>query len=155
MSSERRRHLLDYPLPHRVLPTRLGNVLRHHEDATNVKGIENLVEARFERLPFSLRLSHDEMRGRLDLYCSMTLVWILVGVLALVRFTLERAHGRWDVNAHWPYGLAVAAICFIGALITYRAAIASARYYGSLLQQIAKYPVADRADDAAREVGVE
>ena len=145
------RRLSDYPLPHRVLPTRLGNVLRHHEDAANVKAVETLVEDRFERLPFSLRVSHDEMRGRLDLYCSMTLVWALVAVIALARFTLDRLHGRWIVNEHWTAGLALAGVCALGALISYRAAVASARHYGSLLQQIARYPVVDRAESFERE----
>ena len=65
----------DYPRDaSRVMPTRLGNVLRRYEVETGADDIERFVERVYRRLPFSMQLSHDEQRARLDLYCSMVFV---------------------------------------------------------------------------------
>lgn len=111
------------------MPTRLGNVLRHYEDLTGHEEVENLVDDVFDVLPFSLRLAHDEQRSRLDLYCSMIFVLGAVGVVAISRFWI----------AHWCYALAAAVICLIGARFCYRAGVASARAYGTILVTISKY----------------
>lgn len=126
------KRLQDYPAAHHVLPTRLGNVLRRFEDDTGQQAIESLVEERFDRLPFSLQLSHDELRGRLDLYCSMTLVWLFVAAVAVARFA-------WTDEA--PYGWWLAGVCVAAAWFTYRAAVASSRHYGPVLVRIAQYPM--------------
>lgn len=142
------KQLRDYPQPHHTMPTRLGNVLRRHEALAAIHAksnqVESLVEDRFDSLPFSLRVSHDEQRGRLDLYCAMTLVFVVVGMVSAVQFILEHDndggwHG-WKIGGAWEYGVWLAFVCMVGAWFSYRAAVASARYYGLLLLQIAKYP---------------
>ncbi|MDP9226236.1 MAG: hypothetical protein M3P18_20845, partial [Actinomycetota bacterium] len=109
-----RDRLRDYPTkPQHVMATRLGNVLRRYEDATGVADVETLVEKNYDSLPFSMQLSHDQQRARLDLYCSMIfVVWVTAGV-AVLRF----GYG------HWPYGLAAVALSVVGAWVTYRASI--------------------------------
>lgn len=123
--------LADFPGKKHVMPTRLGNVLRHFEDAAGEVDVESLVEARFESLPASLQISHDEQRGRLDLYCSMVLVMVLVGVVGLLRMLMS----------NWLWGVGVLLTCLLLAVICYRAAIASARYYGALLVRISDFPI--------------
>lgn len=124
------KRLDDYPSARNLQPTRLGNVLRHYEEETGRESVESLVDEVYDQLPFSLQVSHDDQRGRLDLYCSMTFVWFfVVGVGVLLM--------GWGPNAQ--YTVAFLAVGLGAALITYRAAIASARYYGSLLLLIAAY----------------
>jgi hypothetical protein len=135
------KQLRDYPQSNHLMSTRLGNVLRRAEEATDSDEVESFVEERFDALPFSLRVSHDEVRGRLDMYASMTLVWLFVGVVATVRFVIEVEDGDWRLGDRWEYGVALLGVCVVGAWFTCRAAVSSARYYGSLLRQIAKYPV--------------
>lgn len=126
------RRLTDYPMPLHVRPTRLGNVLRRWEDDTSVLPVESIVDDRYGQLPFSLRMAHDEQRGQLDLYCSMVFVWLVVGATAVARF-------GWS-EYYKPYTWWLLGVCLFGAWFTYRAAVASARYYGSLLVTIANYP---------------
>jgi hypothetical protein len=124
------KRLDDYPSAAHMQPTRLGNVLRHFEDETAADSVESLVEEVFDQLPFSLQLSHDEQRGRLDLYCSMTFVWLFVAGIAVVRL-------GWGVERSYCIGAIVVGL--LSAEFTYRAAVASARYYGALLVQISGY----------------
>ena len=92
-----------------------------------IHGIEELVDL-FDRLPFSLRVTHDEERGRLDLYCTMVFVFIFIGVIGVARFWLT----------YWGYTIAVAVISALATTFSYRAAVASARAYGSTLEVIAR-----------------
>jgi hypothetical protein len=124
------KRLADYPSEGNMQPTRLGNVLRHYEEETGSESVELLVDEVFDRLPFSLQLSHDAQRGRLDLYCSMTFVWLFVTALAVVRL-------GWTENR--SYVVVAIVVGLIAAYLTYRAAVASARYYGGLLLLIAQY----------------
>ena len=83
--------------------------------------VESLVEDRFDSLPFSLRVSHDEQRGRLDLYCAMTLVFVVVGMVSAVQFILEHDndggwHG-WKIGGAWEYGVWLAFVCMVSALV--------------------------------------
>lgn len=116
------------PESSRVLPTRLGNILRSSEDRVGVKPIESFVQEVFDELPFSLRVEHDQERGRLDLYCSMVFVLLFVGIVALLRLT-------W-VHALWSLG--VIAVVAVAIMITYRAALASAEAYGGVLETIGR-----------------
>ncbi|TCC34944.1 hypothetical protein [Kribbella sindirgiensis] len=119
----------DFPVHRNIMPTRLGNVLRRYEDETRRQTVESLVDQVFDSLPPSLRSSHDEQRGRLDLYCTMYLVLMLAGVIAVLRF----------IPVHWGYSVAAVGITALSVWTVYRAAVASARYYGSLLVTIANY----------------
>jgi hypothetical protein len=120
----------DYPEDDQhIMPTHLGNVLRKFEDDTNQERVESFIEKVYESLPFSMQLSHDEQRARLDLYCSMVFVLALTAFVAVLRFG----------GLHWTYSAAAVSVCGAGAWVAYRAAIASARYYGSLLVGISEY----------------
>jgi hypothetical protein len=135
-SARRRLDALDsamrrYPREdHRILPSLLGNTLRHHEESVHDRGIRDLetfVQQNFDRLPVSLQEEHDQFRARLDLYCSLVVVFAvtgLIGVALLAAFSLEHA----AITA----GSALALMW-----LSYRAAIASARPYGALLGVIA------------------
>lgn len=121
--------LRDYPARNRGLPTRLGNVLRAHEDRTGRRNVETLVLEVYDDLPLGVRVRHDEHRNRLDLYASLLFVELVLALLALARF----------VPSHEPKFAAAAALSGLALMIvTYRAAIASARIYGILLLDIAR-----------------
>jgi hypothetical protein len=131
--------LKDYPTtPDHVLPTWLGNVLRRHEDDTGLEEVEHFVESVFDNLPFSLQVSHDEQRTRLDLYCSMVFVLLAAGATAVLRFGLH----------HWQYQLAAAGFTVAGCWVVYRAAISTARHYGSVLEVIARHADQKASADA-------
>jgi hypothetical protein len=122
--------LADYPREtSRIMPTRLGNVLRRYETETGADDIEGFVERVYHSLPFDLQLSHDEQRARLDVYCSMVFVLWFCALVAVARF------GWWA----WPYTLTLVGAAVLGSFVAYRAAVASARYYGSLLVSIAGF----------------
>ncbi len=122
------KRIRDYPQEDHVLPTRLGNILRYHEDQMKAGDVESFVQEIFDDLPPSLQQSHDEERNRLDLYCSM------VFVLALNALTTLALLGPQS----WPYALAFAAINVLALRVMYGAAMATARAYGSVLLTIMK-----------------
>lgn len=134
-SDLRRRHvnvekaLDDFPHSKHIMPTRLGNVLRRFENDTGYETVQDLVDRSFHLLPPSLQSSHDEQRGRLDLYCSMFLVAVSSGLIAALRFN----------STHAIYTVVSVIVASVAALSLYRAAVASARYYGSLLVAIAEF----------------
>jgi hypothetical protein len=130
------------PTSQRVLPTQLGNVLRSCEDQVGRSPIESFIQEVFDQLPLSLRVEHDEERGRLDLYCSMVFVLLLVTVLTVCR--LAFAHILWCLPA--------VTVLACGTWLMYRAAIASAQAYGALLVTIGDW-VDDHRDDAQSEAG--
>jgi hypothetical protein len=122
------RRLSDFPIPERILPTALGNVLRHFEDKLERPSVETFVQEVFDTLPFSLRVEHDEQRTRLDLYCSMVVVFGAVTAVAAARLLDARGYLAGSV-----------ATGLVGMLVTYRAAVASARAYGGLLLLIRRH----------------
>ena len=123
------KRIRDFPRADHVLPTRLGNILRHHEDMLDAGDIESFVQDVFDDLPSSLQQSHDEERNRLDMYCSMVFVLALSGFATLVRLGPRS----------WPYALGFAAIDIVGLRVMYGAALATARAYGSVLLTIMRH----------------
>lgn len=119
------KRLRDYPDAERLMPTRLGNVLRRHEDMTGERRLEFFMHRVFDDLPLSMQVGHDVQRNRLDLYCSMVFVLGLAGVVTVARL--------W---AHDSYAWGAAAITVVAIWFTNRAAIASARSYGGILVTI-------------------
>lgn len=122
------RRLREFPQGSRILPTRLGNVLRSSEDATGKQPIESFIQEVFDDLPLSLRIEHDEERGRLDLYCSMVFVLMVVAAVVFVRLVVE--------GLLW--GLGGLLLTTFAIWLMYRAAVASANAYGALLVVIAR-----------------
>ncbi|NOJ61027.1 hypothetical protein [Arthrobacter sp. 260] len=150
-SDLRRRHvnvekaLDDFPHSKHMMPTRLGNVLRRFENDTGYETVQDLVDRSFHLLPPSLQSSHDEQRGRLDLYCSMFLVAVTSGLIAALRFN----------STHVTYTVVALVVASVGAWSLYRAAVASARYYGSLLVAIAEYVREEDSRSSDHEVSVQ
>lgn len=141
--NEVERRLKDFPSPKRVLPTMLGNVLRKHEDQMRVPRPGSFVVRHFDGLPFTLQVDHDEARNRLELYCAMVFVLWLASALAILRL--------WS---HPWYGAAAVIVFLISGYLSYRAAIATARWYGTILVAIAdQVSSAMQVASAAYETG--
>jgi hypothetical protein len=122
------KRLRDFPNLPRILPTRLGNILRTYEDQTERESVETFILELYEYLPSPLRAQHNEQRNRLDLYCSMVFVILLSTVVTVFRLGPQ----------HWLYAV-VAVVAGIGSIwLAYRAAMASARVYGLILVNIAQ-----------------
>lgn len=117
----------DFPELSRTLPTRLGNVLRSTEDVLQVDGSEvtDFVYHRRELAPARIRLQHDQFRTRLDMYSTLVLV---SGALAPISFGLLWEHVNISIIATSAIGFLVFAI------VSYRAAISSARGYCRILK---------------------
>jgi hypothetical protein len=123
--------LSDYPEEHRVLPTRLGNVLRAREDKLQRDGgeLEGLVMRSYEHVHSRLMVQHDQFRNRLEMYCTLVVVFLLLAPIGSGLLAGQDDQYR---------SAAVALFLFLMlAIISYRAAIASARGYGVVLGTIA------------------
>jgi hypothetical protein len=130
-------HLRDaeetYPLgTHRILPTKLGNLIRATEDELqNTEGdVQGFALRRYADAPRLVQVEHDKFRSRLDMYC--TLVFVSASLLILTPMILIRS------GIGIP-AMAIISVCF-GALseASYLAAIASARGYCSALREMDK-----------------
>ncbi len=114
----------------RVLPTRLGNVLRSSEEQLRLKGhaLERFVMENYSTIPTRLMTQHDHFRDRLDMYALLVLVFgaLSVGSIPLL----------WNIA--WPkpwvpsWGIPFIVLLLL-AWMSYWAAVASARGYGSTL----------------------
>jgi hypothetical protein len=119
----------EFPDKERVLPTRLGNVLRRHEDEAVVDGdpIQAVLPVAFGELSEDLQEQHDQFRSRLDLYCSLVLVWAGLSVSTI---TVLLDEGGTRLLAIVPAVLSV---------VSYKAAVVAGRKYGKQLVAIASY----------------
>lgn len=121
----------DYPRePTRILPTRLGNVLRWAEEQLELKGhaLERFIMENYNRIPARLMTQHDQFRDRLDMYALLSLVFsvLAVGSVPLL----------WGIPGphEWTPAPLLCFFVLAGlAWMSYQAAIASARGYGSSL----------------------
>lgn len=120
-----------YPERHRILPTRLGNTLRSAEAQLRKQpggDLEGMILRNYDRIPVDLLRKHDQFRNRLDMYCTLVFVF---GVLLVVGAGLL-AGGTGGLLA--SAGIAVGYLLL--AWVSYEAAIASARGYGTVLRII-------------------
>jgi hypothetical protein len=121
----------DYPLePHRILPTKLGNLIRATED--QLKNTEDDVQGfalrRYAGTPRLIRAEHDKFRSRLEMYC--TLVFVSGSLLILTPTILFRAQiGIFPI-------ITISACFGVLSQASYLAAIASARGYCSALKEM-------------------
>jgi hypothetical protein len=126
-------HLLNeekcYPATYRVLPTKLGNLLRATEDdLKHTSGdVRRFVLQRRGLVSDRIQSQHDQFRSRLEMYCTM--VFLCAFLMLLSPLVLV---GR--IN---DLGMAIitAAFAVIG-VASYLAAIASAEGYCTVLRQI-------------------
>ena len=131
-----------YPDKRRLLPTRLGNVLRATEDKIfrqDGENIEGYVIRYHDQLPVTLQSQHKEYRTRLDMYCSLTLVFSMLTAVSLA--VLGSIHPAW--------GIAIAAAAYLlMAWLSYEAAIKSARSYGLIIREIDQYLARQKKEDS-------
>ena len=125
------RRVAEYPAHHRVLPTRLGNVIRATEDALERDGyeLEGLIMRNYGVIPARLMVQHDQFRDRLDMYCTLVPVFVLLTV----------GYGSLALRGQ-PFLLSAGLGALGGAVLavtSYQAAIASARGYATALSAIA------------------
>ena len=109
------------------MPTRLGNVLRHHERTAGAAYELDAVIA----MPFLVSVATpadvdylDDQRSQLDLAARMVIVSLTATVLTVA--FLAR-HGLWLLVALGPYA---------GTYLSYRGAIVAAAEYGSALRVV-------------------
>jgi hypothetical protein len=131
-----------YPKDDRAIrPTRLGNMLRAYEDPVEEdigRPIEGFVQGIVHRLPAVVLVDHDHLRSRLDLYCSLVLVFLVCGLSGVALLASV------DALAAIAAGVAGSAL----AWLSYGAAVTSARAYGALLNTLVQFEQAD--DEAPR-----
>lgn len=127
--------LAAYPLaPHRVLPTRLGNLIRATEDELkNTEGdIQGFALRRYALAPPLVQKNHDQFRNRLEMYCTLVFVSALLLILTPI------------ILLGSGIDLAVIAIISSGfaalSAASYLAAIASAGGYCAALKEMDKSP---------------
>ena len=126
--------LADYPTqPHRLLPTRMGNIIRASEDQLGLQGksLEGFLMRNYVAIPPRLLLQHDQWRDRLEMYAILICV---SAVLALASIPLLR------LNLPYAIGSVIGfvSMALLGWLF-YRAAVASARGYGAVLASMNSY----------------
>lgn len=122
-----------YPQTNRLMPTRLGNVLRAAEDKLTLEPDENLegfVIRSYDRLSPTLQSEHKDYRTRLDMYCCLVLAFSALAAFSIA--FLRNIAPSWGVSVF-------AASYAVMAYVCYEAAIASARGYGGILQEIDQY----------------
>lgn len=123
----------DYPVASRVLPTKLGNVLRATEDSLTHadQDVEGFALRRRATVSERVQLQHDQFRTRLDMYCTLVFTSGVLTILTVALLTSRIA----------PLLIALVTTGFLGlAAASYGAAIASARGYGSALKQMDAVP---------------
>ena len=118
-----------YPSEHRLLPTALGNTLRSSEDRMKLSDggdLEGFVLRNYGTIPERLLGQLSAFRTRLNMYCSMVLVCVALAIVA-VPLTIQ-----FDAGHYATVVLSFVAFAAL-ALVSYRAAIASARGYVAAL----------------------
>src|SRR3954451_9023763 len=76
------RRIKALPRGHRVMPTRLGNVLRAYEDKANehLRGsVSGMVQRVYHRLPAHIQIELDQYRNRIGLYSTLVAVSAILG----------------------------------------------------------------------------
>lgn len=124
--------LKSYPERNRLMPTRLGNVLRAAEDKITLRpeeNIEGFVIRHADQLSPMLKAEHRDYRTRLDMYCCLMLVFFALAAMSAALLS--------SIKPEWGSSIAVAAYLIL-CYISYEAAIVSARNYGLILQEIAQ-----------------
>ncbi len=127
-------HLLQeektYPITSRILPTKLGNLIRATEDRLQnaVGDLEGYAIWRRAMVPYSVRLQHDQFRSRLGMYCNLVFVSASLLILTPIIF-LESGIDTFTI--------AIISGSFAAfSTVSYLAALASAAGYCLALTQM-------------------
>jgi hypothetical protein len=123
------RRIREYPEPNRILPTRLGNILRATEDSLGAgDDLETWGLTRLDAVSARLQQHHEQFRTRLDMDCVLVFSSLLLAIAAAALL--------FPVVAS-PLGPSIAVAAFLGLAATcYSAALASARGYCSVLRSV-------------------
>lgn len=134
--------LAEYPAPHRVLPTRLGNVMRAAEDQVKLEpgeDLEGFMIRHMDALPNTIVSEHAAYRRRLEMYCGLMFVLVALALLSAVCF--------WGQTTDLPWRIGVP-VLYAGAVwIGYKAAIASALGFGQALREASAWLKKASPDD--------
>lgn len=120
--------LEDYPKPERILPTRLGNVMRSAEDQVHLEPgatLEGFMIRHLDSLPITIADEYRIYRERLDMYCAMVLVLLALSATAILALPFSLSGFWWHIAIPVAYLLAV--------WPCYNATLASARGFGGAL----------------------
>ncbi len=123
-----------YPVNSRILPTKLGNLMRATEDDLQQAGadVRSFVLRHRDMVSHRIQMQHDQFRTRLDMYCTLVFVSIFLAVIAPIILA-----GHIGIVA-----TVIATGIFAAMVVTsYLAAVASAGGYCTTLKQM---------DEAAR-----
>jgi hypothetical protein len=121
-----------YPDYTRIMPTKLGNLMRATEDGLDNAGddLEGFVLRRYAAVPRRVQMQHDQFRNRLEMYCTLVFVsTVLIGLTLIILL---------------GSGIGVPAISVICgsfaalSVASYLAAIASAGGYCAALKEMDK-----------------
>lgn len=118
-----------YPDAFRVLPTRLGNLLRATEDQLRQTDgdLQGYALRRYEMVPRQVQIQHDVYRTRLEMYCTLVFV-----SASLMLFALITLLGRVNIVA-----IVITSASFaLMSAVSYLAALASADGYCFALRQM-------------------
>lgn len=118
-----------YPVDSRVMPTKLGNLLRATEDDLKNTGgdVRSFVLRQRNTAAKRIQMQHDQFRTRLDMYCTLFIVSLFL--TALTPLTLFGRVSALSVGV-------TAAIFAAMTAASYLAAISSAAGYCTALRQM-------------------
>ncbi len=125
----------EFPADHRLLPTRLGNTIRAVEQSLPLgdqEDLEGAVIRRWADTPPAVQQEHDAYRTRLDLYCTLVFVFAVLAILGPI--LLPRVNGYSEAAIAYFVGFLVLGV------VSYGAALASARRYTVVLKTIVNAP---------------
>ena len=118
-----------YPVDSRILPTKLGNLIRATEDGLEHAGddVRSFVLRQRSTVSRRVQMQHDQFRTRLDMYCTLVFVSAVLAVIAPVALV-----GRVNIAA-----VTITTVSFVVmAVVSYLAAIVSASGYCTALKQM-------------------
>lgn len=123
----------DYPRKRTFLPTALGNVIRSAEEQLQGSGkdLERFVMNQYGSIPTRLASRHDQFRSRLDMYCTLALVFSALALVAAILLI-----GTAGKAPNWLPPAGGFLLFAVLARVSYGAAVASARGYGAVLLSI-------------------
>lgn len=122
--------LAEFPEAHRVLPTRLGNVMRAAEDQVKLQpgeDLEGFMIRCADALPATIVTEHSSYRRRLEMYSGLMFVLGALAVLSVVTL--------WEIESETIWRVTVPCLYLAAIWISYLAAIASARGFGQAIKE--------------------